>query len=146
MAKRHKIANCACLNLRAAARSITQYYDRELRRVGLRSTQFNLLAAVQEVGPASMTNLAGALGMDRTTLNRDLKPLRRDGLVTIRKGRDRRVRLISLTGMGRERLEAAYPVWRGLQDEVHGCVGKKRWKSLMKELSHTTKAVQKASC
>ena len=53
---------------------------------------------------------------------------------------------ISLTGMGRERLEAAYPVWRGLQDEVHGCVGKKRWKSLMKELSHTTKAVQKASC
>jgi len=44
--KRHRISNCTCLNLRMAARTITQFYDSRLREVGLRSTQFNMLAAI----------------------------------------------------------------------------------------------------
>lgn len=141
--KRHKVANCACLNLRMAARTITQHYDNQLRQVGLRSTQFNLLAAVDETGPVSMTNLADILVMDRTTLNRDLKPLTRDGLVAVKKGVDKRVRLIELTEAGEAKLKAAIPVWRELQDQFRGSMGKKRWKSLMKDLSKTTQIARR---
>jgi DNA-binding MarR family transcriptional regulator len=126
-----------------AARTITQSYDSRFREVGLRSTQFNMLAAIESAGPVSMTRLADVLVMDRTTLNRDLQPLQRDGLVEIKKGEDKRVRLIDLTGEGRTRLEAGVPIWRELQDQFYGSIGKKRWKSLLKGLSRTTAIAQK---
>ena len=122
---------------------ITQQYDNRFRKVGLRSTQFNLLAAVDKAGPVPMTKLADILLMDRTTLNRDLQPLKRDGLVSVKPGRDRRVRLIDLTEVGRAKLEAGFPVWRELQDDFHGSMGKKRWNSLMKELSRSRRIAQK---
>ena len=127
-----------------AARVITQHYANRFREVGLRSTQFIVLAAVDEAGPVAMTKLADILVMDRTTLNRDLQPLKRDGLVSITQGRDRRVRLIDLTDLGRAKLEAGYPLWRELQNDFYGALGKKRWKSLMKDLSHATKTAQKS--
>jgi DNA-binding MarR family transcriptional regulator len=141
--KRHKISNCACLNLRMAARTITQHYDNRFREVGLRSTQFNLLAAIDDAGPVAMSKLADILTMDRTTLNRDLQPLKRDGLVTVKKGDDRRVRLIDLTDSGRTKLDAGFPIWRELQDGFHRSMGKKRWKSLMKEVSKATRIAKK---
>ena len=140
--KRHELDNCTCLNLRAAARMITQHYDHRFRQVGLRSTQYNLLAAVEASGPVGMTQLADILGMDRTTLNRDLQPLKRDELVVVRKGKDRRLRLVELTSVGTERLEEGHPIWRELQDNFHRSVGKKRWKALMKELSRTVSVLQ----
>ena len=126
-----------------AARTITQHYDNQFRKVGLRSTQFNLLAAVDDAGPVAMTKLADILIMDRTTLNRDLQPLRRDGLVLVKTGEDRRLRLIDLTDEGRAKLEAGLPVWRELQDAFHGQMGKKRWNSLMKNLSRATRITQR---
>lgn len=90
-----------------------------------------------------MTRLADVLVMDRTTLNRDLQPLQRDGLVEIKKGEDKRVRLIDLTEKGRTRLEAGVPIWRELQDQFYSSIGKKRWKSLLKGLSRTTAIAQK---
>ncbi len=141
--KRHRILNCACLNLRMAARTVTQHYDNRFRAIGLRITQFNVLAAVEEFEPVAMTRLADVLVMDRTTLNRDLQPLKRDGLVSVRKGEDKRVRLIELTEAGRSKLKAGFPVWRELQDQFYGSMGKKRWKTLMKGLSRTTSVTQK---
>jgi DNA-binding MarR family transcriptional regulator len=141
--KRHKTSNCVCLNLRMAARTITQFYDGKFREVGLRSTQFNVLAAIGETGPVPITQLADILVMDRTTLNRDLQPLQRDGLVTSQKGEDKRVRLIDLTDEGRVRLSRGLPVWKNLQDDFHKSIGKKGWKTLEKGLSKSTKIAQK---
>jgi DNA-binding MarR family transcriptional regulator len=141
--KRHKISNCGCLNLRMAARTITQFYDSRFKEIGLRSTQFNVLAAIEEAGPVAMTRLADTLVMDRTTLNRDLQPLQRDGLVSIQKGEDKRVRLIDLTDEGRVRLERGLPVWKALQDGFYASMGKEGWKALQKSLSKTTRIAQK---
>jgi DNA-binding MarR family transcriptional regulator len=57
--------------------------------------------------------------MDRTTLTAALKPLERDGLVTItRDPDDRRSRLLGLTNRGREVLAAAVPIWRDLHAAI----------------------------
>jgi DNA-binding MarR family transcriptional regulator len=114
-------ANCACFNLRRAARKITQVYDQALRPVGLPATQFALLATLAETAGedgVAMTALARSLGMDRTTLTRNLAVAERDGWVQIIAGEDRRERLVGLTQQGRNRFEAALPYWKTAQESL----------------------------
>ncbi len=82
--------SCACLNVRKAARAITQLFDEVLQPTGLRSTQFPLLVVVARLREAPVTQLSRELVMDRTTLARNLKPCVRQGLLTIEAGTDRR--------------------------------------------------------
>src|SRR5215468_6052077 len=70
---------CACFNLRKTTRAITQFYNAILQPSGLLATQFTLLAILARDHPTPISALADALGMDRTTLSRNLKPLQRDG-------------------------------------------------------------------
>jgi hypothetical protein len=42
---------CNCLALRQAARRVTQFYDQHLAHVGLRTTQFSILAKLNRLGP-----------------------------------------------------------------------------------------------
>lgn len=123
-------ADCACLNLRMAARAVTQMYDEALRPSGLKATQFSVLAAVANVGPASMTRIAGALVMDRTTLTRNLQPLLDQGLVKAGKAEDGRQRTISITAQGRATLARALPLWRNAQDQIVGGLGFARWRGV----------------
>src|SRR5688500_1332199 len=75
------VENCVCFNLRWAARAVTQFYDGELRRHGIRPTQGTILAALNAREAWSMAELSEALGLERTTLVRNLQPLQRDGFV-----------------------------------------------------------------
>ncbi|MEE8273100.1 MAG: MarR family transcriptional regulator, partial [Alphaproteobacteria bacterium] len=68
-------AICTCFNLRKAARAVTQLYDAALGPSGLRATQFSLIAALGVRGAPTISQLAKAMVMDRTTLTRNLKPL-----------------------------------------------------------------------
>jgi DNA-binding MarR family transcriptional regulator len=110
---------CMCFNLRRAARLMTQHYERYLRPVGLRATQFTLLAALALGGPMPMHRLAAALGLERTTLTRNLRRLQSQGWVTVEEKEDRRVHMIGITELGREMARAALPAWR----EAHSAAG-----------------------
>src|SRR5919106_5706929 len=86
--------DCVCFAVRRAARAITQHYDRELRPAGLRVTQFSVLAVLSHGEPRPVNRVASRLGMDRTTLTRNLRPLVDRGYVTVTGGDDARVRLV----------------------------------------------------
>src|SRR5260370_7276181 len=73
--------DCNCFAVRSAARHVTQLYDRLLAPVGLRVTQFSILAKLKRLGPLTINALAEALVMDRTPLGRDIQPLARDRLI-----------------------------------------------------------------
>ena len=73
--------NCVCFNLRWVTRAVTQFFDAEMRRHGIRPTQGSILASLQTKDSWTMAELSDWLGMDRTTLVRNLRPLQRDGLV-----------------------------------------------------------------
>jgi DNA-binding MarR family transcriptional regulator len=128
-------ANCLCFNLRKAARTLTQSYDAALKPAGITAPQFMLLTALERQAPVSLSDLAGALGMDRTTLTRNLKPLQRDGLVASAAGDDRRVRLLTLTAAGRARLRDAEPLWRAVQSKVTDTFGHGPADTLLAELN-----------
>src|SRR5438552_2219326 len=75
--------NCVCFNLRRVTRKVTQFFDAEMRRHGIRPTQGSILEALQAKDSWTMAELSDWLGMDRTTLVRNLRPLQRDGLVKV---------------------------------------------------------------
>jgi len=133
--------DCACFNVRKAARALTALYDRALAPTGLRATQGTLLVALARAGDVPVTRLAGILGMDRTTLTRNLEPLRRARLIAVRPGPDRRVKLAGLTEAGRKALAEAMPLWREAQRQVVEGAGAGRWDALRRELGRIAELV-----
>ena len=130
-------ADCACLNLRMAARAVTQMYDDVLRPTALKATQFSVLAAVAHAGPASMTAISRALVMDRTTLTRNLRPLIVRGLIAGVAGGDKRQRTIAATPKGEAVLAGALPLWRRAHHQIVDGVGAARWQGMATLLRET---------
>ncbi len=134
--------SCACLNVRKAARAITQLFDEVLQPTGLRSTQFPLLVVVARLREAPVTQLSRELVMDRTTLARNLKPLESQGLLTIEAGTDRRRHLVRLTERGRQALARALPSWEQAQHQVVTRLGHEQWHALRASLKATMTLAQ----
>ena len=136
--------DCACLNFRKASRVVTQIYDAALEPAGLRATQFSLLVATHLASHATISRIAADLGMDRTTLTRNLKPLSRAGLLEVARGGDRRTRQVALTGGGRAALTKALPLWQKAQSQVVEELGADRWSRLLPELTTVISELRKA--
>ncbi len=134
------LENCACAKLRRATRIISQAYDAALRPAGLRTTQFNMLAILANRGQIRQTEFADTLGMDGTTLTRNLRPLHKKEWIQIERGEDLRVRLISLTSQGRDVLNQAVPLWREVQSRFVGGSDGKHWAGL---LTSVTEAIHR---
>ena len=110
---------CMCLHVQRAARAVARKFDEALRPVGLTSGQFSLLMSVNREKPASMGQVAALLAMDRTTLNANLKPLERRGLLCVSvDDADRRSRHLALTPAGRALLVRALPAWKRTQAAI----------------------------
>ena len=110
---------------------------------GLRATQFSLLVATRLMGTITISNLAKALVMDRTTLTRNLKPLEKRGLLRVGLGKeDRREREVTLTSTGQATLANALPLWKSIQHQVQKDLGQNRVERLLRDLSATLEATQ----
>ncbi|MCH8844638.1 MAG: winged helix-turn-helix transcriptional regulator, partial [SAR324 cluster bacterium] len=120
------IRECACLNLRKATRTLTQFYDKMLRPAGIRSTQLPLLATVAAAPSLTLSRLAEIVVIDQTTLSRNLKPLKDKGLIEIRPGKDRRVREVRITKNGKAMIRRAKPLWDNAQAKIADNLGSKR--------------------
>jgi DNA-binding MarR family transcriptional regulator len=119
---------CVCHAVRRVARRVSKRYEDALRPVGLKAGQFTILAALERPEPVPLGQLAADLGMDRTTLSKDLRPLERRGLV--RSGRaetDARVRALQLSGDGRALLARAHPLWSAAQADSHARLAGEAW-------------------
>jgi DNA-binding MarR family transcriptional regulator len=115
--------NCYCLAARKTARSLTRLFEARLRPHGLRATQFSILAALAISGPARISELARALGLDRTTLTRSAALLERNGWVESGQSDDGREHPLRLTQAGRGKVEAAFPAWKEAQEAAGRTLG-----------------------
>ena len=127
---------CNCFAVRQAARRITRLYERHLSETGLTSAQFSILVTVGEREGITMAELAEAMGMDRTTLLRALKPLTRPGWVRASKGDAPRQLHLSLTAPGRRQQALAAQRWQAAQHEFENEVGRERAARLRRDLLH----------
>ena len=125
---------CACFQLRRASRAVTQLYDAALEPTGLRSTQFVLLAMTSIEGPVPQPQLAAALGMERSTLSRNLKRLDADGFIRRERRQGERHTTVSMTRRGARKLESALPYWANVQSSFTAELGAASWDSLRQRL------------
>jgi DNA-binding MarR family transcriptional regulator len=109
-----------CLNfaVRRSARIVGRYYDTALKPTGLRATQFNMMAVLAQTGALSFTRLAALLGMERSALARNLKPLERQGFAEVSAGTDKRMRVAVLTPRGKRKLLSSLPIWSKAQTQL----------------------------
>jgi DNA-binding MarR family transcriptional regulator len=115
--------SCMGTRVRRTARVVGNYYDMHLKSAGLKGTQFTLLNAIFLNPSITITQLADLLLLNRTTLNRNLKPLERQGLVRTSPGKDQRTRVLNLTQEGRNILQSALPLWLEAQSGVVETLG-----------------------
>jgi DNA-binding MarR family transcriptional regulator len=126
--------NCVCFNLRWVTRKVTQFFDSEMRRHGIRPTQWSILAALMGKNSWNMAELSDWLGMERTTLVRNLRPLQRDGLVKATGGGRGRLVELAITAKGRKQMEKLMPTWKSAQRAAIKTLGEKRWSAVISDL------------
>ena len=137
------IENCVCFNLHRVTRLVTQFYDAEMRQYGIRPTQATILQALNAKENWSMAELSSWLGMERTTLVRNLQPLQRDGWAeSVGGGRGSRVE-ISITAKGRKKIKESWSAWSLAQSTAVQTLGEKRWSAILSDLETAALALWK---
>jgi DNA-binding MarR family transcriptional regulator len=126
---------CLCHNVRRAARAIARRYDAALASTGLTTGQFTILAAAAALSPLPLPVLREILAMDRTSLNRTLKPLEERGFIAISRGAGRRPGQVALTDDGALAFRDAGPLWRVAQADATQRLGTGRTGQLLSILN-----------
>jgi len=130
---------CLCQKTRLAARAVTRAYDKALRPTGLRSTQFTVLVAASVADGIPLGHLANILGLERTTLTRNLSALKKQGLIRIVKV-DGRTRKAVISPLGADCLERALPAWDRTQRALRGRLGEREWTAIHTSLTELAEA------
>ena len=121
-----KPRGCTNLQLRHLTRRVSQRYDVEMARIGLKTTQYSLLSYVVKLGPIRPADLAQAMKMEPSTLTRNLKALVAAGWVDVAAGVDGRSRAISATSAGHEKRLEAQRHWKLAQLSLNQTLGEAR--------------------
>lgn len=119
-----KSSPCNCLNIRRASQAITEVYDEFLAPSSLKIGQFSLLKHISQLGPISVSDLALAIRLDRTTLVRNLKSLESSGFVEDLSTEGTRNRQLTLTEEGIKAYEYAEELWEKAQNFLEDYLGK----------------------
>lgn len=135
---RSALAECAGVNVRLAERRITHFLERCMSGSNLSLAQFGLLAHIAAAHDDTITALAERMGLDQSTLSRNLRGLEDAGLVEIVTAeKDLRRRAVWLTETGARQLEAALAEWRN----AHSLLSKLIDSALARQLAAETEAL-----
>ena len=139
-----ELGPCLCSQVRRIARRLSSLYDAALSCEELTITQYSLLANIARAGQLSHAILAEKVGMERTTLTRNLRPLTRAKLVATVIGEDRRQHLLQLTAAGKRKLARTLPLWQQAQGQFISQMGSEPVRDLRASLASSEFAVTKA--
>jgi DNA-binding MarR family transcriptional regulator len=98
-------------------------YDEELRRHGIRAGQLTILALVATLEQLSPRQISVYLGLDPSTVSRNISRMCTSGWLTTIPGTDSRSHEVIATPKGRRLLEAAFPAWRTAQKQAEELLG-----------------------
>lgn len=111
---------CYCTNLRRGALWVTEYYDKMLAPSGLSVPQYYLLINLSRMERANLSQWAERVGLDRTTMVRNVKTLENKGLVALTEGRGK---TFTLTEMGKSTLAQGVALWEQAQERLRSSIG-----------------------
>jgi DNA-binding MarR family transcriptional regulator len=127
---------CVCASLRMATRIVARHYDHALAPASISTNDYSILVRLAAFGPLALGTLAGLLGMDRSTLSREVAPLVEAGLVeATADAADRRRRVLAVSAEGKARIRQARPLWEKAQADLSAGFGDGRTAALVGELN-----------
>jgi DNA-binding MarR family transcriptional regulator len=135
--------DCACATVRRTARLVTQLYSREIGH-GVEPTQFLLLSVLQARPGVSQAPLGRALGLDKTTLSRNLQVMKRNGWIERAKSDDQRERGYQLTCDGAKLLAATRPGWKRAQQKLRSALRATEWQNTLSVFNSVSSAASRA--
>lgn len=125
---------CRCLMLRRAALAVTDIYDSALEGLGIGINQFSIIINLAHMDCPTTAELARQMGLDRSTIVRNLKAITAMGYVeNISRGKNNANRL-RVTPEGLMLLEKALPIWKDVQKRVDDALGEDNAEMLMEML------------
>ena len=122
---------CMCASFRRCSRALTQLYEKELRRLGLRATQLTILQVLSRAGEITQGRLGEFLAMKSTSLTRTLAIMIQRGWITERRGEDKRERWLRLNSAGESQLKRVEPVWEKVQSRLRRQLGTHNWNNFL---------------
>ena len=139
----HQKIPCACLHVRKADRQLSQMYDRYLRPLGIRSTQYGMLRCVDGLPDPFISDIGRFLSMDQTTVTRNIEKLEKAGLVeTGPHPDDPRKKKVELSAAGKTKLAQAHSLWEKAQKRIETRMGDVDFKSLLRLLDRLAQAAK----
>ena len=123
------------MNVRRASRAVTQFYDEAVKPSGLTIAQLALLRQIEKAKQTTLSELAKMMRIDRTTLNRNMKPMAEAALIVVNPGDDSRTRHVVLTEAGRAAMKQAWSLWGEAQVSLKEYLGEEDLVKLTQLLS-----------
>jgi DNA-binding MarR family transcriptional regulator len=133
-------SECAYANLKLLTRVVTTLYDEALRPVDLCAGQLALMWAILATEPVEIGRLGTTTLTDQTTLSRTVAKLKKARLVSVKAGRDRRVKVVALTPSGRQRFRDAMPLWEAAQRSAGALLPLSDVRALAREVRRASRA------
>ena len=127
---------CTHFKLRQLLRSVSRLYDGQIALAGLKGSQFSLLSHVLTLGPIAPSALATRMGMDASTLTRNLRPLIDKGWVLQGPGADARGRRVEITPAGTAKHAEARRYWKRAQLSLNQLLGSEQVVALHQLIEH----------
>ena len=117
---------CTHFKLRQLTRRVAQQVEPFFAETGLKPTQYSLLAHIDRLGPIQPSLLARRMGLEASTLSRNLQPLIAGGWVEQGAGGDARSRQLRLTPAGQAKRAAMKADWKRAQLTLNARLGEAR--------------------
>ena len=114
------VSKCYCTNLRRSANAISEFYDKRLEKAGVTTAQYYLLINLQRLGKANITHWAERVGLERSTMVRNIKLLEDHGFIERAEGNGK---TFTLSEYGKNVLSTAIPIWNETQHEIESFLG-----------------------
>ncbi len=131
---------CYAYQARKTANAVLRAYNDWMKPVDLEMAQFSTLCAILDGRAQSIGDLAELLGVERTTLVRNLKVLTRKGLIRVA-ARTRRRLTHELTPEGAETMRRALPLWEQAQAAMEAAIGRPRERDVHGALRDLRRAI-----
>jgi len=117
-------AECIAFRIRALSRVITNVYDTALKRHGITMNQATMLIMLSYVGKAGPGRIGQVLIMEKSTVSRNLKLMKKKGWIEAEEGETGRDQVVSVTQKGNKLLTAFHPDWEKAQKQAEELLGK----------------------